>query len=80
MGHSGLLEYQRGVLLSLKARQEAQDSSVRPGGNDPRRIALTVRGGATHVKRNLDGLWGKLTDVQRLRLKTLFEEAAAETN
>ena len=37
-------------------------------------------GGATHVKRNLDGLWGKLTDFQRLRLKTLFEEGAAETN
>jgi hypothetical protein len=40
MGHSGLLEYQRGVLLFLKARQEAQDSSVQPGGNDPGRIAL----------------------------------------
>ena len=36
--------------------------------------------GATHVKANLDGLWGKLTEVQRRRMKALFEEGASENN
>ncbi len=36
--------------------------------------------GATDVKANLDGLWGKLTDAQRRRMKALFEEGTSETN
>jgi len=36
--------------------------------------------GATHVKTNLDGLWPVLTSAQRRRLKTLFEDAAADEN